>query len=69
MVRGLSDQLKVACSGVVSSVQGLPGTVQEQLLNARHTAEELQASLSSTRTLTPILLLQTRQQIGQVLSV
>ncbi|XP_016379833.1 perilipin-3-like [Sinocyclocheilus rhinocerous] len=66
MVRGLSDQLKVACSGVVSSVQGLPGTVQEQLLNARHTAGELQASLSSTKTLTPMLLEQTRQQIGQV---
>ncbi|XP_051509865.1 mannose-6-phosphate receptor binding protein 1 [Myxocyprinus asiaticus] len=66
MVRGLSDQLKVACSGVVSSVQGLPGTVQEQLLSARHTAEELQASLASTRTLTPFLLQQTRQQITQV---
>uniref|UniRef100_A0A8C2FR63 Perilipin n=1 Tax=Cyprinus carpio TaxID=7962 RepID=A0A8C2FR63_CYPCA len=66
MVRGLSDQLKVACSGVVSSVQGLPGTVQEQLLNARHTVGELQASLSSTKTLTPMLLEQTRQQVGQV---
>ncbi|XP_026126605.1 perilipin-2-like [Carassius auratus] len=66
MVRGLSDQLKVACSGVVSSVQGLPGTVQEQLLNARHTAGELQASLSSSKTLTPMLLEQTRQQIAQV---
>lgn len=66
MVRGLSDQLKAACSGVVSSVQGLPGTVQEQLLNARHTAGELQASLSSTKTLTPFLLEQTRQQISQV---
>ncbi|KAF4110108.1 mannose-6-phosphate receptor binding protein 1 [Onychostoma macrolepis] len=66
MVRGLGDQLKVACSGVVSSVQGLPGTVQEQLLNARHTAGELQASLSSTKTLTPVLLEQTRQQISQV---
>ncbi|XP_056319777.1 mannose-6-phosphate receptor binding protein 1 [Danio aesculapii] len=66
MVRGLSDQLKTACSGVVSSVQGLPGTVQEQLLNARRTAGELQTSLSSTKTLTPVLLQQTRQQIGQV---
>ncbi|XP_026098785.1 perilipin-3-like [Carassius auratus] len=66
MVRGLSDQLMAACSGAVSSIQGLPGTVQEQLLNARHTAGELQASLSSTNTLTPILLEQTRQQMGQV---
>ncbi|TRZ02182.1 hypothetical protein DNTS_016299 [Danionella cerebrum] len=66
MVRGLSDQLKVACSGVVSSVQGLPGTVQEQLLNARQTAEELQSSLRRTQTLTPFILQQTRQQIGQV---
>ncbi|XP_018964621.1 perilipin-3-like isoform X2 [Cyprinus carpio] len=66
MIQGLSDQLKAACSGAVSSIQGLPGTVQEQLLNARHTAGELQASLSSTKTLTPILLEQTRQQIGQV---
>ncbi|XP_065102824.1 mannose-6-phosphate receptor binding protein 1 [Paramisgurnus dabryanus] len=66
MVRGLSDQLKTACSGVVSSVQGLPGTVQEQLLSARHTAEELQVSLSRTSTLTPLLLQQTREQITQV---
>ncbi|XP_056629051.1 mannose-6-phosphate receptor binding protein 1 isoform X2 [Triplophysa dalaica] len=66
MVRGLSDQLKTACSGVVSSVQGLPGTVQEQLRSARHTAEELQVALRSTSTLTPLLLLQTRQQITQV---
>lgn len=66
MVQGLSDQLKAACSGVVSSVQGLPGTVQEQLLNARHTAGELQASLSRTKTLTPALLEQTRHQINQV---
>lgn len=66
MVRGLSDQLKTACSGVVSSVQGLPGTVQEQLLSARHTAEELQVSLSRASTLTPLVLQQTREQITQV---
>ncbi|KAK1801272.1 hypothetical protein P4O66_022674 [Electrophorus voltai] len=66
MVRGLSEQLRLACAGVVSSAQGLPGAVQEQLKSARHTAEELHASLGSSSTLTPLLLQKSRQQIAQV---
>ncbi|XP_053481953.1 mannose-6-phosphate receptor binding protein 1 isoform X2 [Ictalurus furcatus] len=66
MVRSLSAQLRVACSGVVSSVQGLPSAVQEQLLNARHSAEELHSSLGKTRTVTPLLLQQSRNQLTQV---
>lgn len=68
MVRSLSAQLRVACSGVVSSVQGLPSAVQEQLLNARHSAEELHSSLGKTRTVTPLLLQQSRNQLTQVQS-
>ncbi|XP_060788545.1 mannose-6-phosphate receptor binding protein 1 isoform X2 [Neoarius graeffei] len=66
MVRALSEQLRVACSGVVSSVQGLPSTVQEQLLNARRSAEELHSSLGKTKMLTPVLLQQSRNQLTQV---
>ncbi|XP_026783717.3 mannose-6-phosphate receptor binding protein 1 isoform X1 [Pangasianodon hypophthalmus] len=66
MVRALSEQLRVACSGVVSSVQGLPSTVQEQLQNARHSAEELHSSLGKTKTVTPLLLQQSRNQLTQV---
>ncbi|XP_076860437.1 mannose-6-phosphate receptor binding protein 1 isoform X2 [Brachyhypopomus gauderio] len=66
MVRGLTEQLRAAAAGVVSSAQGLPGAVQEQLQSARRTAEELHASLGSTSTLTPLLLQQSRQQITQV---
>ncbi|KAK2841447.1 hypothetical protein Q7C36_013026 [Tachysurus vachellii] len=66
MVHALSEQLRAACSGVVSSVQGLPNTVQEQLLNARRSAEELHSSLSKTNTITPLLLQQSRSQITQV---
>ncbi|XP_030639981.1 mannose-6-phosphate receptor binding protein 1 isoform X2 [Chanos chanos] len=66
MVRGLSEQLKSACSGVVSSAQGLPGAVQEQLHNARRAAEELHSSLGNTSTLPPHLLEQSRQQLTQV---
>ncbi|XP_062371588.1 mannose-6-phosphate receptor binding protein 1 [Sardina pilchardus] len=66
MARDLTGQLRTACSTVVSSAQGLPSTVQEQLLNARRTAEELQRSLGSASTLTPQLLQQTRNQITQV---
>lgn len=66
MVRGLSDQLKSACSSVVSSAQGLPGAVQEQLASARQSAEELHSSLGTTSALTPLLLQQSRHQLTQV---
>lgn len=66
MVRGLSDQLQSACSSVVSSAQGLPGAVQEQLSRARQSAEELRSSLGNTSTLTPVLLERSRQHLTQV---
>ncbi|KAJ8374458.1 hypothetical protein SKAU_G00050380 [Synaphobranchus kaupii] len=66
MVRGLSGQLQSACSGVVSSAQGLPGTVQEQLANARRVAQELHSSLGNTSTLSPQILEQTRLHLAQV---
>lgn len=66
MVRGLSSQLQSACSSVVSSAQGLPSAVQEQLSNARRSAEELRSSLGNTSSLTPVLLERSRQQLTQV---
>ncbi|XP_041646949.1 mannose-6-phosphate receptor binding protein 1 [Cheilinus undulatus] len=66
MVRGLSDQLMSACSSVVSSAQGLPGAVQDQLTSARRSAEELRSSLGNTSTITPILLERSRHQLTQV---
>ncbi|XP_063057688.1 mannose-6-phosphate receptor binding protein 1 [Engraulis encrasicolus] len=66
MARDLTGQLQTACATVVSSAQGLPSAVQEQLLNARHTAEELQRSLGNAKNLTPHLLQHTRTQIAQV---
>ncbi|XP_049341927.1 mannose-6-phosphate receptor binding protein 1 isoform X1 [Astyanax mexicanus] len=66
MVRGLSEQLRMASRSVVSSAQGLPGVVQEQLQNARRTAEDLHTSLGKTTSLTPLLLQQSRQQLAQV---
>lgn len=67
MVRGLSDQLRLACSNVVSSAQGLPGAVQDQLTNAKQSAEELQSSLGNASTLTPLLLERSRHHLTQVL--
>ncbi|KAJ3599585.1 hypothetical protein NHX12_033541 [Muraenolepis orangiensis] len=66
MVRGLTDQLQTACSGIVSSAQGLPATVQAQLASARQSAGELRTSLGSSSTLTPLLLEQCRQHLKQV---
>ncbi|XP_029683506.1 mannose-6-phosphate receptor binding protein 1 isoform X3 [Takifugu rubripes] len=66
MVRGMSDQLRLACSNVVSSVQGLPGTVQDQITNARQSAEDLYSSLGSTSSITPIILERSRHQLTQV---
>lgn len=66
MVRGLSEQLRTACSSVVSSAQGLPGAVQDQLTSARRSAEELQSSLGSASTLTPVLLERSRHHLTQV---
>ncbi|XP_070817208.1 mannose-6-phosphate receptor binding protein 1 [Chaetodon trifascialis] len=66
MVRGLSDQLRSACHNVVSSAQGLPGAVQDQLTSARRSAEELHSSLGSTSTITPLLLERSRHHLTQV---
>ncbi|CAJ1060359.1 perilipin-3 isoform X2 [Xyrichtys novacula] len=66
MVRGLSDQLMTACSSVVSSAQGLPGAVQDQLTHAKQSAEELRTSLGNTSSITPILLERSRHQLTQV---
>ncbi|XP_056131980.1 mannose-6-phosphate receptor binding protein 1 [Lampris incognitus] len=66
MVRGLSDQLRSACSGVVTSAQGLPSMVQDQLASARRSAEELHYSLGNTSNLTPLLLEQSRHHLTQV---
>lgn len=68
MVRGMSDQLRSACSNVVSSVQGLPGTVQDQITSARQSAEDLYSSLGSTSAITPIILERSRHQLTQVQS-
>ncbi|XP_054905116.1 mannose-6-phosphate receptor binding protein 1 [Poeciliopsis prolifica] len=66
MVRGLSDQLSASCSSVVSSAQGLPGTIQEQLTSAQVAAEELQSSFGNASTLTPVLLERSRHHLKQV---
>lgn len=66
MVRGLSDQLRSACANVVSSAQGLPGAVQDQLTSARRSAEELHSSLGNTSTITPLLVERSRHQLTQV---
>ncbi|XP_029938809.1 mannose-6-phosphate receptor binding protein 1 [Salarias fasciatus] len=66
MVRGLSDQLRSACSSVVSSAQGLPSAVQDQLTNARQSAEELHSSLGNTSSITPLLLEHSRHRLNQV---
>ncbi|CAN9500517.1 unnamed protein product [Ophioblennius macclurei] len=66
MVHGLSDQLRSACSSVVSSAQGLPSAVQDQLTNARQSAEELHSSLGSTSSITPVLLEHSRHHLNQV---
>ncbi|XP_077389911.1 mannose-6-phosphate receptor binding protein 1 [Festucalex cinctus] len=66
MARGLSEQLRSASANVVSSAQGLPGAVQEQLTRARRSADELQASLLDTSTLTPVLLERSRHHLTQV---
>ncbi|XP_068582074.1 mannose-6-phosphate receptor binding protein 1 [Cebidichthys violaceus] len=66
MVHGLSDQLRSACSNVVSSAQGLPGAVQDQLTSARRSAEELHSSLGTTSSITPLLLERSRHHLKQV---
>lgn len=66
MVRGLSEQMRSACSNVVSSAQGLPGTVQDQIAHARQSAEELYSSLGSTSSITPVILERSRHHMAQV---
>ncbi|XP_061634559.1 mannose-6-phosphate receptor binding protein 1 isoform X2 [Phyllopteryx taeniolatus] len=67
MARGLSEQLRSASANVVSSAQGLPGAVQEQLTGARRSADELQASLVDAGAITPLLLERSRHHLTQSL--
>ncbi|MBN3315553.1 PLIN3 protein, partial [Atractosteus spatula] len=66
MARGLSAQLRAACSGVVSTAQGLPVSVQEQVAAALRAAEELQASLGGATSFSDPLLAQSRARMAQV---
>ncbi|KAM9384324.1 mannose-6-phosphate receptor binding protein 1 [Pholidichthys leucotaenia] len=66
MVRGLSDQMRSACSSVVTSAQGLPSAVQEKLTAAVQSAEELRASLRNTSSITPIIMEQSRHHLNRV---
>lgn len=67
IVHGLSNQLRAACSNVVSSAQGLPRTVQDQLNSAKQSAEELYSSFGSTSTITPVIMEQSRHHLTKVL--
>ena len=66
MVRGLSEQLRSACSNLVSSAQGLPVVVQDQIVNARQSAEELYSSMGTTSSITPVVLERSRHHLAQV---
>ncbi|XP_039622916.1 mannose-6-phosphate receptor binding protein 1 [Polypterus senegalus] len=69
MARGLSGQLQSACLGVVSSAQGLPQHVQEQLAQARQAAAQVHGAFNSATSFsdlsTPVLA-QSRQQLAHV---
>ncbi|XP_041280554.1 perilipin-3-like [Onychostruthus taczanowskii] len=51
MLQGLSQQLQSSCRPLVSSLQGLPSTVQDTAGQVRQNVEELQAALASVTSL------------------
>lgn len=47
MFRDIAQQLQATCTSLGSSIQGLPTHVKDQVLQARHQVEDLQATFSS----------------------
>lgn len=68
MFRGLTQQLQASCSTLISSVQGLPASVQDRAQHLRHTVEDLHASFSTAHSFQDVsaaILAQSRERVSK----
>lgn len=68
MFRDIAQQLQSTCASLGSSIQGLPTHVKDQLQQARHQVEGLQATFSgihSFQDLSSTVLMQSREQVAK----
>uniref|UniRef100_A0A2K5EZH4 Perilipin 3 n=1 Tax=Aotus nancymaae TaxID=37293 RepID=A0A2K5EZH4_AOTNA len=67
MFRDIAQQLQATCTSLGSSIQGLPSNVKDQVQQARHQMEELQATFSSIHSfqdLSSSILAQSRERVA-----
>ncbi|XP_004395374.1 PREDICTED: perilipin-3 isoform X2 [Odobenus rosmarus divergens] len=68
MFRDIVQQLQSTCTSLGSSIQGLPSHVKDQVQQARHQVEDLQATFSgihSFQDLSSTILMQSREQVAK----
>ncbi|XP_045719239.1 perilipin-3 isoform X1 [Mirounga angustirostris] len=68
MFRDIVQQLQSTCASLGSSIQGLPSHVKDQVQQARHQVEDLQATFSgihSFQDLSSTILMQSREQVAK----
>uniref|UniRef100_A0A0D9RDJ3 Perilipin n=1 Tax=Chlorocebus sabaeus TaxID=60711 RepID=A0A0D9RDJ3_CHLSB len=66
MFRDIAQQLQATCTSLGSSIQGLPTNVKDQVQQARHQVEDLQATFSSIHSfqdLSSSILAQSRERV------
>ncbi|XP_060088651.1 perilipin-3-like [Heteronotia binoei] len=67
MFRGLTQQLQGSCSTLISSVRGLPVSIQDKVQHLRHTVEDLHTSFSTAHSFQDIsatILAQSRESVS-----
>lgn len=68
MFRDVTQQLQSTCASLGSSIQGLPSHVKDQVQQARHHVEDLQATFAgihSFQDLSGAILTQSREQVAK----
>ncbi|KAJ6654493.1 hypothetical protein lerEdw1_006914 [Lerista edwardsae] len=68
MFRGLTRQLQHSCQTLMSSVHGLPASIQDTVQQVRHTVEDLHSSFSTAHSFQDVpatILAQSRERIAK----
>ncbi|XP_053154359.1 perilipin-3-like [Hemicordylus capensis] len=68
MFRGLTQQLHLSCSTMMSSIRGLPASIQDKVQQVRHTVEDLHSSFSAAHSFQDVpatILAQSRERVSK----
>ncbi|XP_066491138.1 perilipin-3-like isoform X3 [Tiliqua scincoides] len=68
MFRGLTHQLQLSCQTLMSSVHGLPASIQDKVQQVRHTVEDLHLSFSAAHSFQDVsttILAQSQEKVAK----